>query len=164
MKIPIFRIGQGYDAHRFIANKKLILGGVEIQHEYGLLAHSDGDVLIHALCDALLGALALGDIGQHFPDNQQQYHQIDSRVLLKAVIKLILAENYQLANADMTLIAEVPKLAPYIHQMGQYLAADCQVEPAQISVKATTTEKMGFCGRKEGIAAQAIVLLQKNND
>jgi len=155
------RIGQGYDAHRFIENKALVLGGVTIDYPQGLLAHSDGDVLIHALADALLGALALGDIGFHFPDNSAEFKNIDSRLLLKSVIKKIQQQGYQVANADMTVIAQAPKLAPYIQQMRDYLAQDCEVDINQISVKATTTEKMGFCGRKEGIAAQAIVLLIK---
>ncbi len=156
---PLFRIGQGYDAHRFTEDKPLILGGVKIDYSQGLLAHSDGDVVIHALIDALLGALALGDIGQHFPDTHAKYQNIDSRILLSASVQKIKDKGYQLNNADITIIAQAPKLAPYIKNMQHILATDCGVEPSQISVKATTTEKMGFCGRKEGIAAQAIVLL-----
>lgn len=153
------RIGHGYDAHRFGGERQLILCGVEIPHHQGLLAHSDGDVAIHALCDALLGALALGDIGQHFPDNQQQYAGIDSGLLLTHVIQLMDKQGYQIGNIDMTIIAQVPKLAPFISLMRQKLAQIINIDLKDISIKATTTEKMGFIGREEGIAAHAIVLL-----
>lgn len=154
------RIGQGFDAHRFKPGSKLVLGGVTIPYEQGLEAHSDGDVLIHALCDALLGALALGDIGQHFPDSSDKYKGINSRILLRHVMDLIQARHYQLVNADMTIIAQAPKMASYLPDMRENLAADMQTDIDNVSIKATTTEKMGFTGRGEGIAAQAIVLLQ----
>lgn len=153
------RIGQGYDAHRFAEGTKLILGGVEIAHNKGLAAHSDGDVLIHALCDALLGAMALGDIGQHFPDTSKDLEGIDSRILLRKVAEMMHQRGLRLVNADMTLVAQEPKLAPYIETMRANLAADLNTAKMNVSVKATTTEKMGFCGRGEGIAAMASVLI-----
>lgn len=153
------RIGHGYDAHRFAEGRKLIIGGVDIPHPVGMAAHSDGDVLIHALCDALLGALALGDIGKHFPDSSDEYENIDSRRLLRHVVGLMQKQGYQLANADMTIIAQAPKLAPHIANMRSNIAADLQANIDQINIKATTTEKMGFTGRTEGIAAHAVVLL-----
>ncbi|AHF02889.1 2-C-methyl-D-erythritol 2,4-cyclodiphosphate synthase [Marichromatium purpuratum 984] len=152
-------IGQGFDAHRFAPGCRLVLGGVEIPHELGLTAHSDGDVLIHALCDALLGAAGLGDIGRHFPDNDQAYAGIDSRILLRRVIASLHERGLRVHNADMTLIAQQPKLAPYIDTMREVLAGDLQCEPARVNVKATTMEQMGFTGRGEGIAASASVLL-----
>ena len=155
-----FRVGNGFDAHRFKAGVPLILGGVRIPFEKGLEAHSDGDVLIHALCDALLGAMAAGDIGQHFPDNSAEYRGIDSRILLRKVRSMMQDKGYQLENADMTLIAQVPKLAPHLPAMCQNLSDDLQVDMACISIKATTTEHMGFTGREEGIAALASVLLR----
>ena len=160
------RIGHGYDAHRFsdkAANPEqqlITIGGVKIPHNYPLLAHSDGDVLIHALCDALLGALALGDIGRHFPDTDILYKNINSRKLLIHVINKMTESGYQLANADMTIIAQTPKMSPYIDEMVNNLADDCLCQCSQINVKATTTEKMGFTGRKEGIASHAVVLLR----
>jgi len=156
----MLRIGQGFDAHRFKPDTKLVLGGVTIPYEQGLEAHSDGDVLIHALCDALLGALALGDIGQHFPDNSDDFKGIDSRILLRRVMELLQEKNYQIGNADMTIIAQAPKMATHLPAMRENLAADMQTAIDNISIKATTTEKMGFTGRGEGIAAQAVVLLQ----
>ncbi|MGD8483539.1 MAG: 2-C-methyl-D-erythritol 2,4-cyclodiphosphate synthase [Thioalkalispiraceae bacterium] len=153
------RIGQGFDAHRFAEGSRLILGGVEIPHDRGLAAHSDGDVLIHALCDALLGAMALGDIGQHFPDTSAEYEGIDSRILLRHVEQMMRERGLRLVNADLTLVAQQPKLAPYIDNMRTNLAADLHTARMNISVKATTTEKMGFCGRGEGIAAMASVLI-----
>ena len=158
-----FRIGQGIDVHAFGPGNHIVLGGVTIPHEQGLVAHSDGDVLLHALADALLGALALGDIGKHFPDTDQQYSGADSRVLLRHVVDLIHQHGYRLINADMTLIAQVPKMAPHIVSMRENIAADCQAPADVISVKATTSEKLGFTGRKEGIAAQAVVLLESTN-
>ena len=155
------RIGQGFDAHRFKKGISLVLGGVEIPYESGLEAHSDGDVLIHSLCDALLGALTLGDIGQHFPDNSDDYKAIDSRILLRRVMELVKEKNYQLGNADMTIIAQAPKMASYLPAMRQNLADDMHTAIDNVSIKATTTEKMGFTGRGEGIAAQAIVLIEK---
>lgn len=154
-----FRIGNGFDAHKFKQGVPLVLGGVTIPYEYGLEAHSDGDVLIHALCDALLGAMAAGDIGQHFPDTDQDYQGIDSRKLLRNVVSLMAEKGYRVENADLTIIAQAPKLAPHVQQMQENLAADVGVDIDRISVKATTTEGMGFTGRKEGIAALASVLV-----
>ena len=156
------RIGQGYDAHRFEAGKPLVLGGVSIPHDQGLKAHSDGDVLIHALCDALLGAAGLGDIGRHFPDTDQAYAGVDSRVLLRRVAALIQAEGWRVGNVDLTAVAQQPKLSPHIDAMRECLAADLAVTPAEVNVKATTTEGMGFAGRSEGIAAYALALLLEN--
>lgn len=155
------RIGQGYDAHRFDseAESRLILGGIEVPYDQGLKAHSDGDVLIHALCDALLGAAALGDIGRHFPDSDPAYAGIDSRVLLRQVIEQLQVMGLKLSNADMTIVAQKPKLSPYIDAMRRVLASDLQSDIDRINIKATTTEGMGFTGRGEGIAAQATVLL-----
>ncbi|MGQ9659942.1 MAG: 2-C-methyl-D-erythritol 2,4-cyclodiphosphate synthase [Thermochromatium sp.] len=152
-------IGQGFDAHRFAPGHRLVLGGVEIPHDRGLLAHSDGDVLIHALCDALLGASGLGDIGRHFPDTDAAYAGIDSRILLRRVIQSLHELGLRVHNADMTLIAQQPKLAPYIPTMRETLAADLICDPQRVNVKATTMEHMGFTGRGEGIAAAAVVLL-----
>lgn len=153
------RIGQGFDAHKFKDSGRLVLGGVEIPYDKGMEAHSDGDVVIHALCDALLGAMALGDIGKHFPDTNDSYKGIDSRILLKDVMKKIREGGMKLGNADITVIAQVPKLAPHIKQMREILANDMSTAINNVSVKATTTEKMGFTGRAEGIAVTAIVLL-----
>ncbi len=153
------RIGHGYDVHRFGDGNFVTLGGVQIPFHKGLVAHSDGDVLIHALCDALLGACALGDIGRHFPDTDPQYKGIDSRQLLRHVIALINKQGWQLANMDATIIAQAPKMAPYIEQMRELLTKDMQVKLEQINIKATTTEKLGFTGREEGIAVHAVVLL-----
>ncbi len=153
------RIGHGFDAHRFATDRPLILGGVTIPHEQGLEAHSDGDVLIHALCDALLGAAALGDIGAHFPDSSDSYAGIDSRILLRSVIDKLGEHGWQIGNVDMTVIAQAPKLASYIPKMRETLAQDMKVDLSAVSVKATTTEKMGYVGRKEGIAAHAIALI-----
>ncbi|TCT23172.1 2-C-methyl-D-erythritol 2,4-cyclodiphosphate synthase [Thiobaca trueperi] len=152
-------IGQGFDAHRFAPDRRLVLGGVEIPHEQGMLAHSDGDVLIHALCDALLGAAGLGDIGRHFPDTDAAYEGIDSRILLRRVMESLSERGLSVHNADMTLIAQRPRLAPYIPAMREVLAADLGCDPARVNVKATTMEQMGFTGRGEGIAASAVVLL-----
>lgn len=153
------RIGQGYDAHKFKDSGKLILGGVEIPYEKGMEAHSDGDVVIHALCDALLGAMALGDIGKHFPDTDEAYKGIDSRILLKEVMNKVRQGGMKLGNTDITIIAQAPKLAPYIQAMRKILAEDMSTAMSNISIKATTTEKMGFTGRAEGIAVTAVVLL-----
>jgi 2-C-methyl-D-erythritol 2,4-cyclodiphosphate synthase len=155
----MMRIGHGYDAHRFAPGRPLILGGVTIPHDQGLLAHSDGDVVIHALCDALLGAAALGDIGRHFPDTSKEYENIDSRVLLRKVFALLKKNSLQVGNADVTVIAQRPKLASFISEMRRNLAADMQVNEYLVNIKATTTEGMGFTGRGEGIAAHAVVLL-----
>lgn len=156
------RIGQGYDVHAFTAGDSVTLGGVQIAHNQALLAHSDGDVLLHALMDALLGALALGDIGKHFPDSDPLYAGANSRELLRRVAQLVDGQGYRLANADMTILAEQPKIAPHSEAMRKAIAEDLAVDISQISVKATTTEKLGFTGRAEGIAAQAMVLLEPN--
>ena len=153
------RIGHGFDAHRLASGRPLILGGVSIPHEQGLEAHSDGDVLIHALCDALLGAAALGDIGAHFPDSSENYAGIDSRILLRSVIDLLTESGWQVGNVDMTIIAQAPKLAPFIPKMREILAQDMKTGISAVNVKATTTEKMGYVGRKEGIAAHAVALI-----
>ena len=155
------RIGQGYDAHRFGEGRPLVLGGVTIPHPQGLAAHSDGDVLIHALCDALLGAAGLGDIGHHFPDNNAEFAGIDSRVLLRRVLASLRRNGLYVHNADLTLVAQRPKLAPHIPAMRALLASDLEVQPSRVNVKATTTEGMGFTGRGEGIAAYAVVLLEE---
>lgn len=160
--MPIgMRIGQGYDVHAFGEGNKIVIGGVIIPHTRGLVAHSDGDVLLHALCDALLGACALGDIGQHFPDTDPQYRHADSRALLRMVYAKVNANGWALANADMTVIAQEPKMARHIPQMQANIAQDLRGEPNQVNVKATTTEWLGFVGREEGIAAQAVVLLRE---
>jgi 2-C-methyl-D-erythritol 2,4-cyclodiphosphate synthase len=153
------RIGQGFDAHQFETGKPLVLGGVPIDHEQGLKAHSDGDVLIHALCDALLGAAALGDIGRHFPDSDPDLAGIDSLQLLRRVVAKVHARGWRVDNVDLTLVAQRPKLAPYVDAMCRVLAVDLQISPQQVNVKATTTEGMGFTGRGEGIAAYAVALL-----
>lgn len=157
----MIRVGQGYDVHRFGDGNHIILGGVNIPYEQGLIAHSDGDVVLHALCDALLGAVALGDIGKHFPDTDPEFKGADSRVLLRHVVGIVHAKGYRLINADMTIIAQAPKMAPHIAAMCSLIAEDCQVDVDCINVKATTTEKLGFEGRKEGIAVQAIVLVEQ---
>ncbi|GAB6140779.1 2-C-methyl-D-erythritol 2,4-cyclodiphosphate synthase [Methylosoma difficile] len=155
------RVGQGYDVHRFGEGDHIILGGVSIPYGQGLIAHSDGDVVLHALCDALLGALALGDIGKHFPDTDPEFKGADSRVLLRHVYGIVQAKGYHLVNADMTIIAQAPKMAPHIAAMCANIAEDLLVDVDCINVKATTTEQLGFEGRKEGIAVQAIVMVAK---
>ncbi len=157
----MIRVGQGYDVHRFKEGGDVILGGVKIDYEKGLEAHSDGDVVLHALCDALLGAAALGDIGKHFPDTDPEFKGADSRVLLRYVYNIVQEKGYRLINADITIIAQAPKMAPHIEAMCQNIAKDLSVECDFINVKATTTEKLGFEGRKEGIAVQAVVLIEK---
>lgn len=154
------RIGHGYDVHAFGDGDKIVIGGAVIPHTRGLIAHSDGDVLLHALCDALLGAAALGDIGKHFPDTDMQYHNIDSRSLLRMVFSKVKAKGWTLENADMTIVAQAPRMATYIPYMVENIAADLHVSSEQINVKATTTERLGFTGREEGIAAYAVVLLR----
>jgi 2-C-methyl-D-erythritol 2,4-cyclodiphosphate synthase len=153
------RIGSGFDVHAFGEGDHVILGGVRIAHDRGLIAHSDGDVVLHALCDALLGALALGDIGQHFPPSDERWRGANSRDLLRQCFSLMEAEGYALGNVDITIMCEHPKMTPHSEQMRRNIASDCQASMEQISVKATTTEKLGFTGRGEGIAAQAVVLL-----
>ena len=154
------RIGHGYDAHRFTEGRPLVIGGVEVPFDRGLAAHSDGDVLIHAVCDAVLGALGLGDIGKHFPDTSDAYAGIDSRVLLGEVAARMRSGGYRLGNLDVTLIAQVPKMAPFISNMVENLAADLDADPERVNVKATTTERMGFTGREEGIACHAVCILE----
>jgi len=154
------RIGHGYDVHRFGEGTEVVLGGVHIPHSRGLEAHSDGDVLIHAICDALLGAIGQGDIGRHFPDTDAANAGIDSRLLLRRVVALVHDAGWQLANLDSTLVAQAPRMADHITAMCDNLAADLGAAPQQVNVKATTTEKLGFTGREEGIAAHAVVLLQ----
>jgi 2-C-methyl-D-erythritol 2,4-cyclodiphosphate synthase len=154
------RIGHGFDVHRFGPGTAVVLGGVSIPHTQGLVAHSDGDVLIHAICDALLGAIGAGDIGRHFPDTDPAFAAIDSRILLRRVFEQVAALGWQLVNLDATLIAEAPRMAPHVEAMQLNLAADLQAAVSQVNVKATTTERLGFTGRGEGIAAQAVVLLQ----
>ncbi len=155
------RIGYGFDIHKLVPGRKLILGGVEIPFEKGLIGHSDADVLLHAITDALLGALALGDIGQHFPDNDPKYKGADSRVLLKYCYGLILEQGYKLVNLDATIVAERPKLMQYLPKIRETIATDLSAEIDQVSIKATTSEKMGFVGREEGISATAVVLIEK---
>jgi 2-C-methyl-D-erythritol 2,4-cyclodiphosphate synthase len=156
------RIGQGFDVHALVEGRKLILGGVQIPHEKGLEGHSDADVLIHAICDALLGAAGLGDIGRHFPDTDPAYKGADSRVLLRAVAQKIAAAGFSVANVDSTIIAQAPRMAPHIAKMVANISADLGIAHAAVNVKATTTEHLGFTGRGEGIAAQAIALLDSS--
>ncbi len=153
------RVGHGFDAHRLGPGLRLVLGGVEIDHDQGLIAHSDGDVLIHALCDAILGAASLGDIGRHFPDSSDDFKDIDSRILLRQVAYMIRDSERSILNADMTIIAQAPRLAPYLDEMRANIAQDILIRENQINIKATTTEGMGYTGRGEGIAAHAVVLL-----
>lgn len=153
------RIGQGFDVHQLVVGRKLIIGGVDIPYERGLLGHSDADVLLHAICDALLGAAALGDIGKHFADTDAQYKNIDSRILLRDVADKIKAAGYRVGNVDATIIAQAPKMAPHIPQMVANIAADLGIAVNAVNVKATTTEKLGYAGRGEGIGAQAVALL-----
>lgn len=154
------RVGQGFDVHAFAAGRRLVIGGVEIPHERGLLGHSDADVLLHAICDALLGAAALGDIGRHFPDSDSRYRGIDSRRLLCHVAALLTDRGYRVVNVDATIIAQAPRMAPHVPAMVANIAADLGIEPGCVNVKATTTEALGFTGRGEGIAAQAVCLVE----
>jgi 2-C-methyl-D-erythritol 2,4-cyclodiphosphate synthase len=156
------RVGNGFDVHAFVAGRRLVLGGVVVPHERGLAGHSDADVLLHAICDAILGALALGDIGVHFPDTDPRWKDADSRALLRHVGGLAAAQGWGLCNVDATVIAQVPKLAPHVASMRANIAADLGCDPGVVSVKATTTERLGFAGRGEGIAALATVLLARD--
>ena len=153
------RIGHGYDVHRFGEGDFITLGGLRIDHDRGLVAHSDGDVVLHALTDAILGAAALGDIGRHFPDTDPQFKGADSRVLLRHALSLVHAKGWQVGNVDVTIAAQAPKLAPHIETMCERVAEDLQVARDQVNIKATTTEKLGFVGRKEGISVHAVALL-----
>jgi 2-C-methyl-D-erythritol 2,4-cyclodiphosphate synthase len=155
------RIGHGFDAHRLRTGRRLVLGGVEIPHDRGLEAHSDGDVLIHAICDALLGAAALGDIGQHFPDSEASFKGIDSRILLRRVVDLLTESHLQIANVDATIVAQRPRLTPYFAAMRARLASDMGIALEQVNIKGTSTEGMGFPGREEGMAAYAVALLRE---
>jgi 2-C-methyl-D-erythritol 2,4-cyclodiphosphate synthase len=154
------RIGQGFDAHAFVEGRRLVLGGVTVPHARGLAGHSDADVLLHAICDALLGAAALGDIGRHFPDSDAQYKDADSRMLLRAVAAKLAARGLRAANVDATVVAQAPRLAPHVPQMVANIAADLGLAPDRVNVKATTTERLGFAGREEGIAALAVALVE----
>ena len=155
------RIGQGFDAHAFVEGRRLVLGGVTIPHARGLAGHSDADVLLHAICDALLGAAALGDIGRHFPDSDAQYKDADSRALLRAVAAKLAARGLRAANVDATVVAQAPRLAPHVPQMVANIAADLGLARDRVNVKATTTERLGFAGREEGIAALAVALVEE---
>lgn len=159
----MIRIGHGFDVHALVSGRQCIIGGVTIAHEKGLDGHSDADVLLHAICDALLGAAALGDIGKHFPPTDLRYKGADSRELLRQVVALLNTKNYVVNNIDATVICEAPKLSPHTDQMCSNIASDCKVETSQINVKATTTERLGFTGRGEGIAAEAVCLIQRCN-
>ena len=157
----MIRIGNGYDVHKLVEGRKLVLGGIEIPHTKGVLGHSDGDVLIHAIMDAMLGALALGDIGQHFPDNDMQYKNIDSAILLKKVKELIAQKGYKIINLDSIIVLQKPKVKPYIEAMREKIAKILEVSVDQVSVKATTEEKLGFTGDETGVKSYCVVLLQK---
>lgn len=159
MNLPPFRIGQGYDCHALVPGRKLIIGGVTIPHATGLLGHSDADVLLHAITDAILGAAGLGDIGRHFPDTDERFAGADSRVLLRDACKRVADAGYLIGNVDATIIAQAPKMAPHIAQMAANIAEDLNVMAAQVNIKAKTNEKLGFLGREEGIAAEAIALV-----
>ena len=157
----MIRIGHGYDAHRFAPGAKLVLGGVAIEFDRGLAAHSDGDVVVHALCDALLGAAGLGDIGRHFPETSPEFAGIDSRILLRRVVALLGDRGFGVVNADVTVVAQAPRLAPHLGEMRARLASDLGIAAGGVNVKATTTEGMGFCGRGEGIATHAVALIER---
>ncbi len=157
------RVGQGFDVHALVAGRKLVIGGVEIPHDKGLAGHSDADVLLHAVCDALIGAAALGDIGAHFPDTDSRYKAIDSRKLLREVARLLMTHDWRVVNIDATIIAQTPKMAPYLGTMRDNVAADLGISAADVNIKAKTTEKLGFVGRGEGIAAEAVTLITRRN-
>lgn len=162
MKILPYRIGQGYDCHALVPDRELIIGGVTIPHKTGLMGHSDADVLLHAITDALIGAVALGDIGGHFPDTDARFKGADSRVLLRAAADLVRSSGYAVGNVDATIIAQAPKMAPHIPKMREYIAADLGLSIEQVNIKAKTNEKLGYLGREEGIAAEAVVLVMAN--
>ena len=156
----MMRIGQGFDVHALVEGRRLVIGGVDIPHDKGLLGHSDADVLLHAICDALLGAAALGDIGRHFPDSDPRFKGIDSRELLRHCANLLAERRFRVVNVDATIVAQAPRMAPHIARMTAHIAADIGVDVGQVNVKATTTEELGFTGRREGIAAQAVCLIE----
>lgn len=158
------RIGHGYDVHRFGEGDHLVIGGVTIPYDYGMQAHSDGDVLIHAVCDALLGAAGLGDIGRHFPDSSEEFRDIDSRILLRRVVAQLQQQMFAVISLDVTLVAQSPKMAPYIELMRRHLAQDIALDAGRINIKATTTERLGFTGRGEGIACYAVTLLREDGE
>ena len=160
--MPDIRIGHGFDVHAFAANRKLIIGGVDIPHDLGLAGHSDADVLLHAICDAFLGAAGLGDIGRHFPDTDAAFAGIDSRILLRRVAEQLKTRGWRVGNVDATIIAQTPKMAPHIARMTAHIADDLGVAIERVNVKATTTEKLGFTGRGEGIAAEAVCLIERD--
>jgi len=159
-----YRIGHGYDVHRFGEGDFIVMGGVKIPYQHGFIAHSDGDVLIHSLCDALLGSVAAGDIGQHFPDSDDRYKNIDSCLLLARCNEILGQKNYSVANIDITIIAQMPKMSPHIQAMRQKLSELLAIDISQINIKATTTEKLGFTGREEGIAVHTVVMVYTNTD
>lgn len=161
MNVPPYRIGQGYDCHALVPGRKLIIGGVEIPHASGLLGHSDADVLLHAITDAILGAAGLGDIGRHFPDTDARFAGADSRILLREACKRVAAAGYLIGNVDATIIAQAPKMAPHVERMVANIAADLDVAAAQVNIKAKTSERLGFVGREEGIAADAVALVYR---
>ena len=162
--LPAYRVGHGYDVHRFGEGEFIILAGIKIPYHHGFIAHSDGDVLIHSLCDALLGSVAEGDIGQHFPDTDEQYKNIDSGILLKQCDDILKQKNYAIVNIDITIIAQSPKMSPYIQAMRQQLSEVLTISIAQINIKATTTEKLGFTGRQEGIAVHTVVMVYSTTE
>ena len=159
--VPPYRIGHGYDVHRFGEGDFIILAGIKIPHNHGFIAHSDGDVLIHSLCDALLGSIAAGDIGQHFPDTDEQYKNIDSSILLEKINQLLKQAQFLIANIDISIVAQTPKMSPHIQSMRQHLADVLNIAKTQINIKATTTEKLGFTGRQEGIAVHSVVMVYR---
>ena len=158
------RVGQGFDVHRLVAGRRLVVGGVQIAHDKGLLGHSDADVLLHAICDALLGAAALGDIGRHFPDTDPRYRDSDSRALLREVVRRVKEKGLRVANIDATIVAQAPRMAPHIPRMVANIAADCELRHEAVNVKATTTDHLGFVGRGEGICAMAVVLINTGSE
>ncbi len=159
--LPPYRVGHGYDVHRFGEGNFIVLGGIKIPHNNGFIAHSDGDVLIHSLCDALLGSIAAGDIGQHFPDTDEQYKNIDSSILLKKINQLLMQAQFAVGNIDISIVAQTPKMSPHIQLMRQHLANILNIEVMQINIKATTTEKLGFTGRQEGIAVHSVAMVYR---
>ena len=160
---PPYRIGHGYDVHRFGEGQYIILGGIKIPHKYGFVAHSDGDVLMHSLCDAMLGSIAAGDIGKHFPDTDENYRSMDSSNFLLHAMQLVEQHDYAVANIDISIVAQIPKMSPYIQQMRERLAELLKLSVEQINIKATTTEKLGFTGREEGVAVHSVIMIYTNS-